>query len=142
MVKQVKCRNRIEITATEWVNHGDHPFVEHLPDEVSLPPGNNKDVWGCIKGPKGINCFPPHTMIIETGGNTFPVDNQYYTEWYEEIDETELMAYGYLKSLLKNNAPELEPLPNLIGIATQIDNIIAGLKAELKDNMDNKDSHG
>lgn len=88
MVKIVKCRLKLEITATEWVNQGDHPMVQRLPDDVHLPPGNNKDVWGCMRQPNGSTTyFPPHTMIIDTGGNTFAVDNQYYSDYYEEIIE-------------------------------------------------------
>lgn len=83
MVKQVKCRLKLEITATEWVNHGDHPIVQRLPPEIQLPPGNNKDVWGYLNN----RVFPPHTMIIDSGGNTFAVDNQYYNDYYEEIVE-------------------------------------------------------
>lgn len=38
-------------------------------------------------------------------------------------------AYGYLSRLFKEVAPQCEPLPNLLGVCTQIDNYIAGLRA-------------
>lgn len=37
-------------------------------------------------------------------------------------------AYGYLSRLFKHCAPQCEPLPDLIGICTQIDNLIVGLR--------------
>jgi hypothetical protein len=38
-------------------------------------------------------------------------------------------AYGYLSRLFKSCAPQCEPFPDLMGLATQIDNLIAGLRA-------------
>lgn len=37
-------------------------------------------------------------------------------------------AYGYLSRLFKHCAPQCEPLPDLMGLCTQIDNLIAGLR--------------
>ena len=37
-------------------------------------------------------------------------------------------AHRYLSQLLRHNAPQCEPLPDLPGLATQIDNLIAGMK--------------
>ncbi len=85
MVHKVNVRIKLQATATRWVNHGDHPSVNKLPEEAQLPPGNNKDVWGCLPGPQGIQCFPPNTWIIDIGGNTFAVDDQYYLDYYEEV---------------------------------------------------------
>ena len=87
MVEQIRCRIKMEVLATEWVNHGDHPAVQRLPEQIQLPPGHNRDVWGCIQTSKEIKCFPPHTYIIEVGGNTFAVDKQYYEDFYEPIVE-------------------------------------------------------
>lgn len=41
-----------------------------------------------------------------------------------EADE----AYGYLSGLFKLVAPQCDPLPSLMGLCTQIDNYIAGLR--------------
>ena len=40
-------------------------------------------------------------------------------------------AYGYLSRLFKFCAPQCEPLPTLIGVCTQIDNLIAGYREAL-----------
>src|SRR5688572_8648211 len=40
-------------------------------------------------------------------------------------------VYGYLSRLFELCAPQCKPLPDLIGLATQIDNYIAGLRASL-----------
>ena len=50
-----------------------------------------------------------------------------YQEWLcpkcvDDADE----AYDYLSRLFKNLAPQCKPLPTLPGLATQIDNYIAG----------------
>jgi hypothetical protein len=37
-------------------------------------------------------------------------------------------AYGYLSRLLKSCAPQCEPLPDLMGLCTQIDNLVTGLR--------------
>lgn len=39
-------------------------------------------------------------------------------------------AYGYLSRLFKTCAPQCEPLPDLMGLCTQIDNLIAGLRQD------------
>lgn len=38
-------------------------------------------------------------------------------------------AYGYLSRLLITCAPQCQPLPDLLGLCSQIDNLIAGLRA-------------
>lgn len=40
-------------------------------------------------------------------------------------------AYGYLCRLFEVCAPQCTPLPDLIGICTQIDNLIAGYRIRL-----------
>lgn len=37
-------------------------------------------------------------------------------------------AHGYLSRMFKNCAPQCEPLPDLLGVCTQIDNLIAGYR--------------
>lgn len=37
-------------------------------------------------------------------------------------------AYGYLSRLLTSYAPQCEPLPDLMGLCTQIDNLLTGLR--------------
>ena len=37
-------------------------------------------------------------------------------------------AYGYLARLFKEVAPQCSPLPTLMGLCTQIDNYIAGIR--------------
>jgi hypothetical protein len=44
----------------------------------------------------------------------------------EEVDDV-ADAWVYLSNVLKAVAPEVEPLPDLMGLCTQIDNLIAGL---------------
>lgn len=45
-------------------------------------------------------------------------------------------AYGYLSRLFTFVAPQCEPLPTLSGVATQVDNYIAGLTQQLAENYD------
>ena len=40
-------------------------------------------------------------------------------------------AYGYLSRLFVHLAPQCTPLPTLMGICTQIDNLIAGYRIRL-----------
>lgn len=40
-------------------------------------------------------------------------------------------AHGYLSRLIQTLHPEVQPLPDLMGTCTQIDNIAAGLRADL-----------
>jgi hypothetical protein len=40
-------------------------------------------------------------------------------------------AYGYLSRLFVTCAPQCEPLPTLLGVCTQIDNLIAGYRIKL-----------
>lgn len=40
-------------------------------------------------------------------------------------------AYAYLKRLFLICAPQCEPLPDLLGLSTQIDNLIAGYRIQL-----------
>jgi hypothetical protein len=39
-------------------------------------------------------------------------------------------AQGYLSRCLQSLYPNIEPLPDLLGVCTQIDNVLAGQKAE------------
>jgi len=39
-------------------------------------------------------------------------------------------AQGYLLRCLQSLYPNIEPLPDLLGVCTQIDNVLAGQKAE------------
>lgn len=50
------------------------------------------------------------------------------TETSEKPDEA---AYSYLSRLFKICAPQCTPLPTLMGLCTQIDNLIAGYREEL-----------
>jgi hypothetical protein len=40
-------------------------------------------------------------------------------------------GYGYLRRLFEHLAPQCTPLPDLLGLATQIDNLIAGYRIRL-----------
>ena len=40
-------------------------------------------------------------------------------------------GYGYLSRLFKHLAPQCEPLPDMLGLCTQIDNLIAGYRIKL-----------
>lgn len=39
-------------------------------------------------------------------------------------------AHGYLSRMFKGYAPQCEPLPDLLGVCTQVDNLIAGMRPE------------
>lgn len=50
---------------------------------------------------------------------------------YEEMLEENASAYRYLKSVFEVCAPQCTPLPDLIGLCTQVDNLIAGYRIRL-----------
>lgn len=41
-------------------------------------------------------------------------------------------AQGYLSRCLQALYPNIEPLPDLLGVCTQIDNVLAGQQAEIE----------
>jgi hypothetical protein len=49
-------------------------------------------------------------------------------------------AYAYLSRLFVVCAPQCEPLPTLLGVCTQIDNLIAGYRIKLGEMPDPGDS--
>lgn len=51
-------------------------------------------------------------------------------------------AYGYLSRLFKSCAPQCEPFDDLIGLCTQIDNLIAGYRIRLGEIPDPAASRG
>lgn len=44
---------------------------------------------------------------------------------------SDVQAYDYLARLFKHCAPQCTPLPDLLGLCTQIDNLIAGYRIRL-----------
>jgi len=46
-------------------------------------------------------------------------------------EEGEREAYQYLRRIFETCAPECTPLPDLLGLCTQIDNLIAGYRIQL-----------
>lgn len=40
-------------------------------------------------------------------------------------------AYGYLRRVFEHCAPQCTPLPDMLGLCTQIDNLIAGYRIDL-----------
>ena len=46
------------------------------------------------------------------------------------LDKQEREARGYLSRLLAHYAPELEPLPDLLGLCTQIDTVLVWLREQ------------
>ncbi len=48
-----------------------------------------------------------------------------------DVMECQADGYGYLARLFKHLAPQCEPLPDLLGLCTQIDNLIAGYRIRL-----------
>lgn len=83
----VKCRLKLEINSTVWYKHGDHPNVMQLPDHVNFSGSLEKSSLGCLQNGNNLQVFGPGTRIIDTGGNVFPVDDEYYESFYEELPE-------------------------------------------------------
>lgn len=81
-----KCRLKQEVISYIWNKHGDHPQVMVVPEQIrGQIPGYN-DSLGCVQMGNEIKIFGPGVRLIETGGNLFPVDENYYREFYEEIE--------------------------------------------------------
>lgn len=55
---------------------------------------------------------------------------QIHTDRIHALSES-YSAYRYLRTILEHCAPQCEPLPDLAGTCTQIDNLIAGYRIDL-----------
>jgi hypothetical protein len=82
MTKIYNCKIALDVTATLWEKHGDHPYVLRVPDHVNIE-GVDKESLGLIKN----TAFGPGTYIIEVGGNIFPVDKAYFETYYTIVSE-------------------------------------------------------
>lgn len=79
----------MEINSYIWNQHGDHGLVRQIPDEIKAQIPAEHHNFGCIVNGNQMQIIPPGTRLIECGGNFFAVEESYYHEFYEEIqDET------------------------------------------------------
>lgn len=84
MTKIYQCKIALDVKATLWRKHGDHPDVLRLPDHVNIE-GIDKEELGLLAN----KVFGPGVYIIEVGGNIFPVDKSYFETYYEIVSETD-----------------------------------------------------
>lgn len=82
MVEIVDLQIKLPVKGTKWISHGDHPSVQRIPDNLQLPNGIDRNICGLL----GNNVFGPNTWIIESGGNVFPVDDNYFNDYYSIIE--------------------------------------------------------
>ena len=84
MVEKYRCRVNLDVIATKWMKHGDSQHVIHVPDHINVDvTGVNKSDLGML----GNNIFAPGAaFIIECGGNVFVVDEAYFREYYEVVE--------------------------------------------------------
>ncbi len=83
----VNCRLKLEILATRWEKHGDHPRVMHVPDHVNISGVEDRSKLGCVEHNNQTSIFAGPIWIIDSGGNTFAIDDNYFMEYYEIINE-------------------------------------------------------
>jgi hypothetical protein len=81
MVLKYNCQIKIPVIATRWEKHGDHPNVLETPPEVNIE-GAEKHRVGMLPTPQGHTAFVGPVWIIDSGGHTFPVDDNYFNEYY------------------------------------------------------------
>lgn len=78
-----KCVSKLDIIATRWEKHGDHERVNKVPEGVSINGITDTSQLGCIETSPGQNTiFGGPIWLIETGGNFFPVDDNYFNDFY------------------------------------------------------------
>ena len=68
---------------------------------------------------------------LEAENTKLREDIGYWNETADRLEAENAEAYGYLKRLFQHMAPQCTPLPDLLGVCTQVDNAIAGLKIDL-----------
>lgn len=83
-----KCRIKMDVTATRWEKHGDHPAVLQVPDNVNINGVTDKNLLGMLTNEQNQGTiFGGPIWIIDTGARTFPVDDNYFNDFYEIIPE-------------------------------------------------------
>lgn len=84
------CTIKMDITATRWEKHGDHPNVQHVPDNVNID-GVDKSLLGMLSDPYANKntIFAGPIWIIDSGGHSFPVDDNYFNDFYTIIEKEE-----------------------------------------------------
>lgn len=82
------CKLKIDVIATRWERHGDHPNVQSVPDNVNINGVTDKSHLGMLTNEQGHGTiFGGPIWIMDVGGRTFPVDDAYFNDFYEILSQ-------------------------------------------------------
>lgn len=90
-----------------------------------LAPGCNRclaEEW--VRDGRGLWAMRECTGLAKHGGR------HSFTAWHCYMKPPGHEVYGYLSRLFLHYAPQCEPLPTLPGLATQIDNLLVGMRRQ------------
>ncbi len=74
------------LCVTKWEKHGDHPQVERVPYEIHAQLRNQHNLTNdqiSKMGRIGNNIFGSPSYIMESAGNIFVVEENYFNDFYE-----------------------------------------------------------